>query len=72
MRAAPSIASSFAASGASVTAAGTTMLRSLHDSDLSAFDHESVNLARQDSTDHLVGTVDHIDVLVLAASCNLP
>ncbi|MDZ5662491.1 SDR family oxidoreductase [Nocardioides sp. S-58] len=66
------IASSFAASGASVTVTGTMMLRSLYDSDLSAFDYESVNLARQDSIDNLVGLVDHIDVLVLAASCHLP
>ena len=66
------IASAFATSGASVTVTGTMMLRSLYDTDLSAFDYESVNLARQDSIDHLVGTIDHIDVLVLAASCNLP
>jgi 3-oxoacyl-[acyl-carrier protein] reductase len=66
------IASSFADSGASVTVTGTMMLRSLYDADLSAFDYESVNLARQESIDHLVGTVSHIDVLVLAASCSLP
>ena len=66
------IASSFAASGASVTVTGTMILRSLYEADLSAFDYESVNLARQESIDHLVGTVSHIDVLVLAASCNLP
>src|SRR5690349_4477453 len=66
------IASSFARSGASVTVTGTMMLRSLYDTDLSAFDYESVNLARQESIDHLVGTINHIDVLVLAASCNLP
>ena len=66
------IASAFASSGASVTVTGTMMLRSLYDTDLSAFDYESVNLARQESIDHLVGTVSHIDVLVLAASCNLP
>jgi len=66
------IASSFARSGASVTVTGTMMLRSLYDTDLSAFDYESVNLARQESIDHLVGTISHIDVLVLAASCNLP
>ena len=66
------IASAFSASGASVTVTGTMMLRSLYDSDLSAFDYESVNLARQDSIDHLAGTIGHIDVLVLAASCNLP
>ncbi|KRE95150.1 hypothetical protein ASG76_05565 [Nocardioides sp. Soil774] len=66
------IASSFAACGASVTVTGTMMLRSLYDSDLSAFDYESVNLARQDSIDHLAATVEHIDVLVLAAGCNLP
>lgn len=67
-----SIASSFAASGASVTVTGTMMLRSLYDTDLSAFDYESVNLARQESMDHLVGMVDQIDVLVLAAGCTLP
>jgi len=66
------IASAFASSGASVTVTGTMMLRSLYDSDLSAFDYESVNLARQDSIDHLAGSITHIDVLVLAASCTLP
>ncbi len=66
------IASAFASSGASVTVTGTMMLRSLYDTDLSAFDYESVNLARQESIDHLVGTISHIDVLVLAASCHLP
>ena len=66
------IATSFARAGASVTVTGTMMLRSLYDTDLSPFDYESVNLARQESIDHLVGMVDHIDVLVLAASCNLP
>ena len=55
-----------------VTVTGTMMLRSLYDNDLPAFDYESVNLARQESIDHLVGTVNHIDVLVLAASCHLP
>lgn len=67
-----SIASAFASSGASVTVTGTMMLRSLYDTDLSAFDYESVNLARQESIDHLAGTISHIDVLVLAASCHLP
>lgn len=66
------IASSFASCGASVTVTGTMMLRSLYDTDLSAFDYESVNLARQDSIDHLAASIDHIDVLVLAATCNLP
>jgi len=66
------IASGFAESGASVTVTGTMMLRSLYDSDLSAFDYESVNLARQESIDALAALVDHIDVLVLAATCNLP
>jgi 3-oxoacyl-[acyl-carrier protein] reductase len=42
------IASSFARSGASVTVTGTMMLRALYDTDLSQFDYESVNLARQD------------------------
>ena len=64
-----SIASAFAAAGAYVTVTGTMMLRSLYDADLSAFDYESVNLARQESIDNLVGSVSHIDVLVLAASC---
>ena len=66
------IATSFARAGASVTVTGTMMLRSLYDTDLSPFDYESVNLARQDSIDHLVGMVGHLDVLVLAAGCNLP
>src|SRR5688572_10630789 len=66
------IASSFARSGASVTVTGTMMLRELYDTDLPPFDYESVNLARQESIDHLVGAIDHLDVLVLAAACNLP
>lgn len=66
------IATSFADAGASVTVTGTMMLRELYDTDLSRFDYEMVNLARQASIDHLVGAVDQVDVLVLAASCNLP
>jgi 3-oxoacyl-[acyl-carrier protein] reductase len=66
------IATSFAEAGASVTVTGTMMLRALYDNDLSPFDYESVNLTRQDSIDHLAGMIDHLDVLVLAASCNLP
>lgn len=66
------IATSFADAGASVTVTGTMMLRELYDTDLSRFDYETVNLARQASIDHLVGGVDQLDVLVLAASCNLP
>jgi 3-oxoacyl-[acyl-carrier protein] reductase len=66
------IASSFADAGASVTVTGTMMLRELYDTDLSRFDYEMVNLARQESMDHLVSVVGHLDVLVLAASCNLP
>lgn len=66
------IATAFAEAGASVMVTGTMMLRALYDTDLSPFDYESVNLARQDSIDHLAGIVDHLDVLVLAASCNLP
>lgn len=66
------IATAFARSGASVTVTGTMMLRALYDTDLSPFTYESVNLARQASIDHLVGAIDHVDVLVLAASCNLP
>src|SRR5919112_1171832 len=53
------IATSFADSGASVTVTGTMMLRALYDTDLSAIDY-------------LVGMIDHLDVLVLAASANLP
>ena len=66
------IASAFARFGASVTVTGTMMLRALYDTDLSDFHYESVNLARQDSMDHLVASVGHLDVLVLAASCTLP
>lgn len=66
------IATSFARAGASVTVTGTMMLRSLYDTDLTPFDYESVNLARQISIDHLAGAVDHLDVLVLAGSCHLP
>ncbi len=66
------IASSFADAGASVTVTGTMMLRELYDSDLSRFDYEMVNLARQESMDHLVNAIADLDVLVLAASCHLP
>lgn len=66
------IATAFARSGASVTVTGTMMLRSLYDTDLTPFDYESVNLARQISIDNLVGSVGHLDVLVLAATCHLP
>ena len=66
------IATSFARAGASVTVTGTMMLRALYDTDLTPFDYESVNLARQQSIDSLVGAIDHLDVLVLAATCNLP
>lgn len=66
------VASAFAQSGASVTVTGTMMLRSLYDTDLSAFDYESVNLARQQSIDQLAAGIDHLDVLVLAAGCTLP
>lgn len=66
------IATAFARSGASVTVTGTMMLRSLYDTDLAPFAYESVNLARQPSIDHLAGAVEHLDVLVLAATCNLP
>lgn len=66
------IATSFAQAGASVTVTGTMMLRALYDTDLTPFDYESVNLARQESIDNLVGSIDHLDVLVLAATCNLP
>lgn len=66
------IATSFSRAGASVTVTGTMMLRALYDSDLTPFAYESVNLARQASIDHLVGAIDHLDVLVLAATCHLP
>lgn len=66
------IATAFARAGASVTVTGTMMLRALYDTDLSPFAYESVNLARQPSMDHLVGVVEHLDVLVLAGTCNLP
>lgn len=66
------IATAFARSGATVTVTGTMMLRSLYDTDLSPFAYESVNLARQPSIDHLAGAVEHLDVLVLAATCHLP
>ena len=66
------IAHSFADAGASVTVTGTMMLRELYDTDLSRFDYEMVNLARQASIDHLVTVVGQIDVLVMAAGCNLP
>jgi 3-oxoacyl-[acyl-carrier protein] reductase len=66
------IATSFAQAGASVTVTGTMMLRALYDTDLTPFDYESVNLARQESIDNLVGSIHHLDVLVLAATCNLP
>lgn len=66
------IATSFARAGASVTVTGTMMLRALYDTDLTPFTYESVNLARQQSIDHLVGAIEHLDVLVLAATCHLP
>lgn len=66
------IATAMAQAGASVTVTGTMMLRALYDTDLTPFGYEPVNLARQPSIDQLVGAVDHLDVLVLAATCNLP
>ncbi len=66
------IATAFARSGASVTVTGTMMLRALYDTDLTPFAYESVNLARQPSIDHLVSGLGDLDVLVLAATCNLP
>jgi 3-oxoacyl-[acyl-carrier protein] reductase len=66
------LARGFASAGAHVTVTGTLMLRELYDEDLSGLDYEMVNLARQDSIDNLVSTVRHLDVLVLAAGCNLP
>jgi 3-oxoacyl-[acyl-carrier protein] reductase len=66
------IARAFADAGAHVKVTGTLMLRALYDTDLSGMDYEMVNLARQDSIDHLVSTVGDLDVLVLAAGCSLP
>lgn len=66
------IAHAFADGGAHVTVTGTMMLRELYDADLTPFDYEMVNLARQDSIDHLVSTIGEVDVVVLAAGCNLP
>lgn len=66
------IARGFADAGAHVTVTGTLMLRELYDTDLFGLDHDMVNLARQDSIDHLVSSVGHLDVLVLAAGCRLP
>jgi 3-oxoacyl-[acyl-carrier protein] reductase len=66
------VARGFADAGADVTVTGTMMLRELYDTDLSGLDYEMVNLARQRSIDHLVSTVGHLDVLVLAAGCSLP
>ena len=66
------VARGFADAGADVTVTGTLMLRELYDTDLSGLRYEMVNLARQASIDHLVSTVGHLDVLVLAAGCSLP
>ena len=66
------IARSFRDSGANVTVTGTMMLRELYDGDLAGMDYEMVNLARQDSINHLTRSTHDIDVLVLAAGCNLP
>lgn len=66
------VAHAFADAGAQVTVTGTMMLRELYDADLTPFDYEMVNLARQDSIDQLVSSVDDVDVVVLAAGCNLP
>ena len=66
------IATAMAQAGASVTVTGTMMLPALYDTDLTPFGYESVNLARQQSIDHLAGAIDHLDVLVLAAGANLP
>ena len=66
------IARAFRDSGAQVTVTGTMMLRELYDHDLTGIDYEMVNLARQNSIDHLVGVIGEIDILVLAAGCNLP
>ena len=66
------VAHSFADSGAEVTVTGTMILPSLYDADLSRFEYEQLNLTRQDSIDNLVSSIDHVDVLVHAASAALP
>lgn len=66
------IASAFVEAGADVTVTGTMMLPELYDADLTGMAYESVNLARQESVDHLVASIVDLDVLVLAAGANLP
>ena len=62
----------FPASGASATVTGTDDAAPAPRHHLSAFDDESVKLARHVSIDHLVGIIGHIEALVLAVSWNLP
>ena len=66
------IARGFVDAGAHVTVTGTYMLRELYDADLSGMSYDMVNLARQDSIDHIVAATPRLDVLVLAAGCHLP
>lgn len=66
------IAAAFVEAGADVTVTGTMMLPELYDTDLSGMGYESVNLARQESIDHLAASINPLDVLVMAAGANLP
>lgn len=66
------IAHAFADCGADVVVTGTMMLRELYDADLSRFDYEMVNLARQDSVDNLATTLGDIDAVIVCAGANLP
>jgi 3-oxoacyl-[acyl-carrier protein] reductase len=66
------VAHAFADSGATVCVTGTMMLRELYDADLSRFDYEMVNLARQESIDNLAVSLGEVDIAVVAAGANLP
>lgn len=66
------IAHAFADCGARVVVTGTLMLRELYDADLSRFEYEMVNLARQDSVDNLATSLGDVDVVVVCAGANLP
>lgn len=65
-------AHAFADAGAEVTVTGTMILSSLYDADLSRFDYEQLNLARQDSIDTFASGAGPVDVLVNAAGATLP
>ena len=65
------IAHAFADAGASVTVTGTMILPSLYDGDLSRFDYEQLNLARQHSIDDFVAGQGEVDVLVNAAGASI-